>query len=429
MLLLWLLVSLFYFVQVRAQAQTTQEEAWQSCNIFLAPSSRGGGGMGWGVFAARSFAEGEIVEIAPLFFPVPVHDPICDNTVLDDYHYDYLRWTGREMIPYHNVIVGMSMFYNHHTTPNVVYTSFSREPAPEIPHASSAVGFRAARPIQAGEELFSSYGLEDGGKTWFQHRGMQLQVPTLDGSRIPLKDLPSKSHEFCSKIAGFGRPTWKDRISTIHPPNLQLPFWISLDRLAPKDGGLGHATAKQPVREGERIEIAPGLLLANKFVESSLVAPFAIEWKHLEKEQRQALVSGRETGQWILQYQGDDTKWKSIDGFDNINFEQIAIVPVAGSIGMVRRVQGTPENANCRLVVHAQEMASSRVGVTLELIATEDVQVGEVWRLDLPPAGSKQEWKSLRNELKRTGQHPAYYHDPDHGRSSSIMPSKQDQEL
>jgi hypothetical protein len=44
------------------------------------------------------------------------------------------------------------------------------------------------------------------------------------------------------------------------------------------------------------------------------------------------------------------------------------------------------------------------VGVTLELVATADIAVEEVLKLDLPPGGSAAELALLKDELELTGQ-------------------------
>jgi hypothetical protein len=41
---------------------------------------------------------------------------------------------------------------------------------------AQAIGFVALRSIDAGEELFSTYGIDDGGQRWFQDRGLTLVV-------------------------------------------------------------------------------------------------------------------------------------------------------------------------------------------------------------------------------------------------------------
>lgn len=90
-------------------------ESWQSCDVFLAPSS-----TGWGVFAARDYEEGELVDAAPLVIRTwdDRLDGITKATVLDDYVYGYVDDTTGKYSPV--VLFGYSMFFNHHPEPNVV---------------------------------------------------------------------------------------------------------------------------------------------------------------------------------------------------------------------------------------------------------------------------------------------------------------------
>ena len=88
-------------------------EGWQSCDIFLAPST-----TGWGVYAARDFAKHETVEAIPLLVPVGEEESqrIIKNSVLDDYVYGYHRLNGEYAS---GVLFGYAMFFNHHPVQNV----------------------------------------------------------------------------------------------------------------------------------------------------------------------------------------------------------------------------------------------------------------------------------------------------------------------
>ena len=57
-----------------------EDEQWQNCDYFMAQTS-----MGWGVFAARNFASGEIVDVAPLYVLMKGGVSTVKNTVLDDF--------------------------------------------------------------------------------------------------------------------------------------------------------------------------------------------------------------------------------------------------------------------------------------------------------------------------------------------------------
>jgi hypothetical protein len=359
--------------------------------------------MGWGVFAARSFEIGEIVDMAPGIVPMPAGSIAVQDSVLDDYAYGYWRLKGyNDVERLYAIMFGMDMFYNHHVEPNLEYMTFGREPAPNVPNASNSVGFIAKRRIEVGEQLFSTYGQEDQGKDWFSRRGIELQNP--GESRIESEDMPKYQAEYCSKIyAGIGVPTWEGRILPILPPR-GLPFRTDLSsRLAPFDAGFGDAKAKVSISSGERIEITTGLVVSRQLMKGSALGALILPWDDLTEESQNALRTLREHSQLILQYQ-DIGAWNRIDSFES--FEDLAILPVAGNIGLVRRV-GDKKPSNCRLTIHSRGVEGSKVGVTLELIATRDIPAGEVLTLNLPPVGSKTELQLLEKEMILTGR--SYY--------------------
>ena len=366
-----------------------EEEEWQACEIFLAPSD-----IGWGVFAARSFRQGEIVDIAPGIIPMD-NEQILYNSVLNDYVYGYWRISGRQLLQSHVVMFGMDMIYNHHPRPNLEFTTFGREPAPDVPRTSTAIGFVAKRDIAVGEQLFSSYGDDVDGTEWFYYRRMKMQWPK--NSRILPSELTQYKEKYCSKIiSGIGVPTWKGRILPVLPK--EVPFSIDLMRLAPFDAGYGDARAKMAISLGDRIEIATSLIVSHRLVQGSALGAVVIPWKDMTNEHQQALRNLRDKGQLTLQYQGQDTNWKAIDDFKS--FEDLAILPIAGFIGMVRRVGD--DTSNCRLIIHSEATVDS-IGVTLELIATKNISVGETLTLNLPQSGSREELQALKKEMKLTG--------------------------
>jgi hypothetical protein len=384
--------SLSSFILSSSSAEDNHEDShsWQGCETILAPST-----MGWGVYAAKPFQEGDIVDLAPLFVMMKAPKNEIHNSALNDYNYGHFRNSDY----YHAVLFGNEMFYNHHPEPNVLYT-YIRGVGGDT-QAAGFVSFVARRDIVAGEQLFSTYGDDDEGRQWFAERGMEMQAPADKDSKIVLEDLELFQAEFCSKIyAGLGLPSWKQLGLSDDPARSDALMDVA--RLAPFDAGFGNAKAKVAIASGKRIEISTGLLLSRKLVKGSILGGLILSWEDdLKEEHKQSLRILRHSGQVIVQYQGHDTSWRRIDRFDS--FEDLAILPAAGNIALVRRV-GDSEASNCRLVLHWQGAQHGSVGVTLELVATADIAVGEVLKLNLPQGGSAAELALLKDELELTGQ-------------------------
>lgn len=99
-------------------------------------------GRGRGVFAARAFAAGEVLERAPVIvFPRADVRPLA-GTLLDDYWF----WWDED----HNAAaLGCGSLYNHDCPANARY---ERDPA------TRTLTFVAVRAIDAGEEITINYG-------------------------------------------------------------------------------------------------------------------------------------------------------------------------------------------------------------------------------------------------------------------------------
>jgi hypothetical protein len=96
------------------------------------------GPRGRGVFANRTFAEGETVEVCPT---VEISEGGGD---LADYLFES---TNEGMFL---VVLGFGMLYNHSSEPNLDY----------FQENDAALAFVAQRQIEKGEELTISYGDE-----------------------------------------------------------------------------------------------------------------------------------------------------------------------------------------------------------------------------------------------------------------------------
>jgi hypothetical protein len=367
-----LLLSCLILVQREAEASDALE-SWQECESFLAPTT-----MGWGVYAARDYEEGDLVHVAPLFVAFGKTDEInipIKHSALDDYVYGYTY----EENSYSNVLFGMTMFYNHHPQPNVRYAMI----------AEPFVGFTARRRIEAGEQLFSTYGNEDEGKEWFENRGIEMQAPPE--SRIATEDLPHYIAECCSKIyAGIGLPKWT--LSDGEMYNME-------SRLAPFDAGLGDAKAKVDISQGESIETGFGLAVSRELMRGTLVAPLLMTWGNFDENQKQALRILQQSGRLVV-------KGPDMDQPDSFkSFEDLAILPVAGNIGLVRRGDFP---SNCRLVIDWRAGQSNSYGVTFQLVATQNIKAGEVLKMEMPKASAEDERRLLKERMDATGN---LYHD------------------
>ena len=102
------------------------------------------GPRGRGVFATRTFAEGETVETCPT---VEIAD---GGGALADYLFESTN-EGHFL-----VVLGFGMLYNHSAAPNVDYYQEDGE----------SLDFVATRRVERGEELTISYGDD-----WWSARG------------------------------------------------------------------------------------------------------------------------------------------------------------------------------------------------------------------------------------------------------------------
>jgi SET domain-containing protein len=99
--------------------------------------------MGRGVFAARAFRPGEVIEICPVV-PLPrSQSRKCEGEALDLYVFEWPR-RGYPSA----VVLGYGSLYNHSCEANARFT-----PRP----AADTMVFRATRPIAAGEQIFIDY--------------------------------------------------------------------------------------------------------------------------------------------------------------------------------------------------------------------------------------------------------------------------------
>jgi hypothetical protein len=261
--------------------------------------------------------------------------------------------------------------------------------------------------------LFSSYGEEDGGTLWFQQRKLELVlVPTYLAQKNGTTFEEDKK-KYCSKIhSGLGKPTWTSRILKSNSEH----FIFDVNRLPSDD----HATAvaKQAVSVGEILEMSPGLIMDKEKVINTPLAPSCFFWDDWDSLQQNVLQEFRSTSDLRLQHQGYDTEWVRIDAFQK--FEEMAVFPVAGNIGLINRV-GKSVEANCEIkIVSSGSMKShldhggsnGSAGIILQVIALKDIAVGEELMLNIPRVTNLNDNELLLQELLQSGQIvPSYLDD------------------
>lgn len=363
-------------------------EPWQKCDVFIAPTNTS---AGWGAFAARDFGQRELVDMTPLYIPITSNsgssDRIVKSTALDDYAYGVTRvHTGEHA---QLVLLGYDMIYNHHPTDYNIQLGLG---------PGYSQGWYTTRPIRAGEELYSTYGQSDGGQKWFAARGLDMNHDKIDipNSTGQLDFLRSR---YCTKIySGPGRDSYRQLIPSIEE-----------NRVAPFDAGFSDARAKVAIKAGERIEQSPGMLFNKVMIEGSALGGLIIGWDHLRPEQQEVMRKNHPSGKVPVAYSAQRTQWKKI--FRNVDLEDLAILPFAGRIGMVKRlpVGNSYEQSNCQLDIQIQvvkdaEGENTFATVILELIATQDIEVGQNLAMDVYRAGSFFELELLKSKLKQTGQ-------------------------
>jgi hypothetical protein len=393
-----------------------QEYEWQTCSTFLSPN------MGsWAVYAARSFRADELVEVTPFFVPLGKHETAY--SVLDNYVFGFQRDNAAEIVTddqvLNVVLLGNGGFYNHNPDPNLKYVQIIAREGDDIPHL---VGFRATRDIAAGEQLYVSYVDNPADSIeWFEKRGIDAQTQTEQ--QIEPNMLPFYMSKHCSKIyGGVGSPTWKDNIlpilQGIHQSGgdtgtiLEPSSWMDLTRLAPFDAGLSDARAKVAIKKGGHVEKSLGLVLSRNYVRGTALGPIAFYWENMKIDHHQQLINLRDDKKLILQYQGPDTAWESVDRF--AGYSEITVLPVSGNIGLVRRVGNSGElgeEYNCKLLIRSNKDHGTTLGVTLELIATRDIASGEVLKLNIAPSEFVEEYRLLHDEMEESGQphHPGIF--------------------
>ncbi|MFM1987428.1 MAG: hypothetical protein RJA99_385 [Pseudomonadota bacterium] len=114
-----------------------------------------GTAKGKGVFSRRRFAEGEVVEVAPVLVLKTGYDTL--PALLKTYVFDWTALTG---VPRsQGVALGYGSMYNHDNPANLRYVADARR---------GVMRYIAARDIEPGEELTINYNAEGGVHEWHE---------------------------------------------------------------------------------------------------------------------------------------------------------------------------------------------------------------------------------------------------------------------
>ena len=130
-------------------APATRSTICRTDSLYAGPSAI----HGVGVFAARPFAPGDLVECCPVVVCPDGQEALLEETALRGL---YFTWEDDEVA----VALGYGSLYNHSWTANASYdTDFEL----------AVVRILAFRPIEAGDEITINYtGHPDGrGDLWF----------------------------------------------------------------------------------------------------------------------------------------------------------------------------------------------------------------------------------------------------------------------
>ena len=114
-------------------------------------------GKGRGVFAAKDFKEGEIIEVCPVIIVPGGETKLMDDSIMSDYVFE---WT--EEPETYAVVLGYGSIYNHSNEPNAEF---------DTDYENHTMVFSAIRDIKKGEEICTDYQWELEGEEapeWFR---------------------------------------------------------------------------------------------------------------------------------------------------------------------------------------------------------------------------------------------------------------------
>lgn len=382
------------------------------CPIHIAPSSHG---KGWGVFASRDIARGEIIEIAPLFLRFSEQEvDVLQRTALNDYHYEYWAWNG--VTASHErqfqISFGYMLYFNHSSArANISYQHFGREPDLDHPEQSVGLGYYALRDIRKDEELLTDYG----GAQWFRARGMDLveddDTEEVDSKRNELERPTSNELEGIVQAARSSKLycvfdiKTRQRILKCHkevrefPPYELEPFCESVSSytssLPTLSTGFGSVICQHEARAGDILELAPALILPKTLTRNTLLESMVVEWKDLLQAEKRK----DRTIQVMVVSEADEkgaspTKTKS--ELVDTKMDDTVLLPLAGSLSLIAR-----DLMDFNAEFQVEDDPYSTGSFLLRAVSTRTISVGEVVVAKLP---RHLRLSSLVEELALTGQ-------------------------
>lgn len=354
----------------------------------LAPSQNG---YGWGVFAARSFSAGDVVDVSPMFLRVALEDDrakVLKETVLNNYHYEYWSWDGvlgRE-IQYDMISFGMSLYYNHRSPsesgdangPNIEQRKVGKEPDIEATDQSTAIIYYALRDINDGDELLVDYG-----SGWFEERGLveisnllssassDSKPPSVTNMKPSLPNLISGYHqEIFRRVLALERETG---MGDMQPYRLET----ALSLLPATKASFGRVLASECIDEGSTIDFAPALILQKSLVKSTILEPLAFSWDDIHKSSR---LLPEQNGSAVVHVQHQPDIEGAVDGsrMVSIRVDESVLLILAGSISLMARSErqtGSYESINAMLQVELDPY--NEHSYCVRAVATKRIEVME----------------------------------------------------
>jgi hypothetical protein len=389
---------------------------WQETYWYMAPSKAHG--TGWGVFAAKDFTKGDIIDVTPLFVNLEDHGeaPLVTETILSHYHSQ--RWVGED---FHSVLLfGNAAFIN--AADEALQQNVKLIQLGEV-EDGYAFGHFALRDITAGEELLSSPD-ETTIAGWFKE---QRQLVADD------EDDEDHSYFYSKIYAGYGIehiPALHNAVLEDEDREYDMQSYID-HRVAPDESGYRNAMAKVDIaEEGTILEIVPALYVEKEMIRNTVLEPLVFFWSDLDDSSITLIPEDPKDRPWdnqafenelwvsslpetvqVLVYKNDEDA--ALEGSTSseprlleVNrYEDTVLLPLGGTLALLERTTSyDPEDYNCVLEAIAPDRWNSQA-VTIRIVSTKPIEAGE--RLILFMKGessSEQSRLDLYEELVATGQ-------------------------